>query len=42
MVTGMDLTPLVQDVALDPKEYVQTFIHRFAADVNQIIDSVKL
>jgi len=30
---GMDLTPLIQDDALDPAEYVDAFIRRFAGDV---------
>lgn len=31
---AMDLTPLIQDDALDPHEYVQGFIRRFAEDVS--------
>ncbi len=31
---GMDLTPLVQDDKLDPAEYVDGFIRRFAGDVS--------
>lgn len=30
---GMDLTPLVNDPSLDPAEYTQAFIRRFADDV---------
>lgn len=30
---GMDLTPLVTDITLNPAEFTQTFIQRFAADV---------
>jgi len=30
---GVDLTPLVQNTALDPLEYIQGFIERFAQDV---------
>jgi LmbE family N-acetylglucosaminyl deacetylase len=31
---AMDLTPLMEDEALEPAAYVQQFIDRFAADVN--------
>lgn len=31
---GMDLTPLVQDDKLDPAQYVDGFIRRFAGDVS--------
>jgi len=41
MATGMDLTPLIQDPSLDVQEYVQSFIRRFAEDVNRIIASVR-
>jgi LmbE family N-acetylglucosaminyl deacetylase len=41
MATGMDLTPLIQNPALDIQEYVQSFIRRFAEDVNSIISSVR-
>jgi len=40
MATGMDLTPLIQDASLDVQEYVQSFIRRFAEDVERIIASV--
>jgi LmbE family N-acetylglucosaminyl deacetylase len=30
---GMDLTPLIQDEKLDPAEYVDAFVRRFAEDV---------
>jgi LmbE family N-acetylglucosaminyl deacetylase len=32
---GMDLTPLVQDTTIDPLDYVQSFIERFAQDVRE-------
>lgn len=38
---GMDLTPLVQDDRMDPREYVTTFVQRFAADVTSRIEKVK-
>jgi LmbE family N-acetylglucosaminyl deacetylase len=41
MATGMDLTPLIQDPSLDVQEYVQSFINRFAEDVNRIMASVR-
>ena len=31
---GMDLTPLIQDEKLDPSEYIDGFLKRFADDVN--------
>ncbi len=34
---GMDLTPLVQDVSLDPYDFVQQYIQHFAAEVEQRI-----
>ncbi len=34
VVYGMDLTPLLADLSLDPSEYVQMFIRRFADDVD--------
>lgn len=34
---GMDLTPLVEDVSLNPYELVQQYIQRFAAEVEQRI-----
>jgi LmbE family N-acetylglucosaminyl deacetylase len=37
MVTGMDLTPLIQDEKRDIGEYVQSYIERFAQDVRQSI-----
>ena len=39
MSTGMDLTPLVQNPNLDPWEYVQSYIQRFAADVQRMINA---
>jgi LmbE family N-acetylglucosaminyl deacetylase len=41
LATGMDLTPLIQDPALDIQGYVQGFIRRFAEDVNRIVASVR-
>jgi LmbE family N-acetylglucosaminyl deacetylase len=41
MVTGMDLTPLISDSSLDPLDYVQAFIRRFAEDVNKLIGSLR-
>jgi LmbE family N-acetylglucosaminyl deacetylase len=40
MSTGMDLTPLIHDSSLDPREYVQTFLQRFADDVQRMIAAV--
>ena len=40
MSTGMDLTPLVHNPGLDPWEYVQTFLQRFAGEVQQMISVV--
>jgi LmbE family N-acetylglucosaminyl deacetylase len=37
MVTGMDLTPLIQDVERDIRQYVQGFIRRFSEDVDRLI-----
>jgi LmbE family N-acetylglucosaminyl deacetylase len=37
MVTGMDLTPLIQDEKREIGEYVQSYIERFAQDVRQSI-----
>lgn len=37
MVTGMDLTPLIQDEKRDIGEFVQSFIGRFAQDVRKMI-----
>lgn len=31
---AMDLTPLIEDDSIDPKDYVQGFINRFANEVN--------
>jgi hypothetical protein len=31
---GMDLTPLIVDAGLDPGEFVQDHIRRFASDVS--------
>ncbi|TFG71155.1 MAG: PIG-L family deacetylase [Anaerolineales bacterium] len=38
---AMDLTPLIYDVDLDIKLYVQTFIHQFSQDVDDLISSVE-
>jgi LmbE family N-acetylglucosaminyl deacetylase len=40
MSTGMDLTPLVHNPSLDPWEYVQTFVQRFAGDVQRTLATV--
>ncbi len=40
MATGMDLTPLIDDPALDIQEYVQGFIQRFAEDVRKMMAAV--
>jgi len=37
MSVAMDLTPLIQDPQWDIREYVQSFIQRFAEDVNQLL-----
>lgn len=37
LIFGMDLTPLITNPELDPFEYVQQFINRFASDVEQRI-----
>ena len=41
MAIGMDLTPLIKDPTLDIQAYVQSFIQRFAEDVNRIFASVR-
>lgn len=41
MATGMDLTPLIKNPALDIEGFVQNYIIRFAEDVHRIIASVK-
>jgi len=38
---GMDLTPLITDPSMDVGAYVQTFIDRFANDVQQLIANVR-
>ncbi len=38
---GMELTPLIQNDALNPLDYVQTFIARFADDVRARFDRVQ-
>jgi LmbE family N-acetylglucosaminyl deacetylase len=38
---AMDLTPLIEDAALDITTYVQGYINRFAQDVGQRIDQVR-
>ncbi|GIK42993.1 MAG: hypothetical protein BroJett011_68260 [Chloroflexota bacterium] len=37
---AMDLTPLIQNTALDISAYVQNFIHRFAEDIKQRINQM--
>lgn len=37
MAAGMDLTPLIQEPSLDIQAYVQSFIRRFAGDVDRLI-----
>ncbi|MEZ0396448.1 MAG: PIG-L family deacetylase [Anaerolineales bacterium] len=37
MVYALDLTPLIRDPGLDPGEFIQQFIARFAADVHDRI-----
>jgi LmbE family N-acetylglucosaminyl deacetylase len=39
---AMELTPLIQNPQLDPGEYIQTFIQRFAEDVNRRIQRFSL
>jgi LmbE family N-acetylglucosaminyl deacetylase len=34
VIFGIDLTPLIADVTLAPKDYIASFIHRFADDVS--------
>ncbi len=40
MTTGMDLTPLIEDPALDIQSYLQGFIQRFAEDVRKLVSSL--
>ncbi len=37
LIFGIDLTPLVEDAALNPAEYIRGFIERFALDVSSRI-----
>jgi LmbE family N-acetylglucosaminyl deacetylase len=37
---GMDMTPLIQDASLDPAEFVQQFIQRFADDVQERVNRI--
>lgn len=37
MIYGLDLTPLILDLSLDPGDFIQQFIARFAADVHDRI-----
>lgn len=37
---GMDLTPLIQDASLDPKQFVQEHIRRFAAEVDSRVSKL--
>jgi LmbE family N-acetylglucosaminyl deacetylase len=41
MTFGMDLTPLIKDPNLDIWQYVQSFIARFEADVNKMINDLQ-
>ncbi|MDF1514512.1 MAG: PIG-L family deacetylase [Anaerolineae bacterium] len=41
MTYAMDLTPLIHDVDLDIKSYVQNLIHQFSQDVDDLISSVQ-
>lgn len=40
LIFGLDLTPFVADTSLDPAEYVQSFIERFAAEVRDRISKM--
>ncbi len=40
MIFAMDLTPLIEDDALDPREHVQGHIDRFAAEVRENMDAI--
>lgn len=40
LIFGLDLTPLVADTSLDPAEYVQSYIDRFAAEVRDRISKM--
>ena len=40
LIWGIDLTPLVDDLAQDPARFVATYIERFAADVNARIEKM--
>lgn len=40
MIFAMDLTPLIEDDDLDPREYVKGFIDRFAANVVEVMDGI--
>jgi hypothetical protein len=37
---GMDLTPLVKDDSIDPVDYIQQFVARFAEDVQSRLGRV--
>ncbi|MEW5868647.1 MAG: PIG-L family deacetylase [Chloroflexota bacterium] len=41
MATAMDLTALVRDESLDVVEYVRAYIHRFEADVVQLVTHMR-
>lgn len=40
MIFAMDLTPLIEDDAMDPRDLVQTHIDRFAAEVRENMDNI--
>jgi len=40
MILAMDLTPLIEDDALDPRDHVQGHIDRFAAEVRENMDNI--
>ncbi len=40
MIFAMDLTPLIEDDELDPRDHVQAHIDRFAAEVRENMDSI--
>ena len=40
MIFAMDLTPLIEDDDLDPREYVKGHIDRFAANVVEVMDGI--
>jgi hypothetical protein len=40
MIFAMDLTPLIEDDSLDPRDLVQEHIDRFAAEVRENMDAI--